>query len=130
MEVNDNTNLTIPLRNLVGLLFGTAVAVLGYSELNSRITTLEHGQTIQDMTIRENAAFVREWPLGLRGALPDDLVQNASIKSLEKRQEEVEKMRDRMNELQIEMNRVAGAGEVRDEKLATLFDIWNQQVSE
>lgn len=130
MEVNDNTNLTIPLRNLVGLLFGTAVAVLGYSELNSRITTLEHGQTIQDMTIRENAAFVREWPLGLRGALPDDLVQNASIKSLEKRQEEVEKMRDRMNELQIEMNRVAGAGEVRDEKLATLFDIWNQQVAE
>lgn len=38
MEVNDNSNLTIPLRNLVSLLIATALAVAGYAELNSRIT--------------------------------------------------------------------------------------------
>ena len=60
VEINDNTDLTIPLRNLIGLVLGVAIVTTGYSELNSRITTLEHGQSIQDMTIRENASFVRE----------------------------------------------------------------------
>jgi len=130
MEVNDNTNLTIPLRNLVALIFATAVAVLGYSELNSRLTTLEHGQTIQDMTIRENAAFVREWPLGLRGALPDDLIQNAKILALEDKHKEINLMRERMNNLQIEINRAHGVDETQNQKIETIFDIWNQQIQE
>lgn len=130
MEVNDNTNLTIPLRNLIALIFATAVAVLGYSELNSRLTTLEHGQTIQDMTIKENSSFVREWPLGLRGALPDDLIQNAKILALEDKHKEIDLMRERMNDLQIEINRAHGVDETQNQKIETIFDIWNQQVSE
>lgn len=130
MEVNDSTNLTIPLRNLVALIFATAVAVLGYSELNSRLTTLEHGQTIQDMTIKENSSFVREWPLGLRGALPDDLIQNAKILALEDKHKEIDLMRERMNDLQIEINRAHGVDETQNQKIETIFDIWNQQVSE
>ena len=128
VEINDNTDLTIPLRNLIGLVLGVAVVTTGYAELNSRITTLEHGQSIQDMTIRENASFVREWPLGLRGALPDDLVQNAKIMSLEDKQKELQRLQDRMNDLQIEINRVSGINETHNEKLSTLFDIWNNQV--
>ena len=130
MEVNDNTNLTIPLRNLVALIFATAVAVLGYSELNSRLTTLEHGQTIQDMTIKENSSFVREWPLGLRGALPDDLIQNAKIIALEDKHKEIDLMRERMNDLQIEINRAHGVDETQNQKIETIFDIWNQQIQE
>lgn len=128
MEVNDNSNLTIPLRNLISLLIGTAIAVLGYAELNGRITTLEHGQSIQDMTIKDNSAFVREWPLGLRGALPDDLIQNAKIMALESKQAEITRLQDRMNQLQIDINRVSGVNETHSEKLSTLFDIWNSQV--
>jgi uncharacterized coiled-coil protein SlyX len=128
VELSDNTDLTIPLRNLVSIVLGVAVVTAGYADLNSRITTLEHGQSIQDMTIRENASFVREWPLGLRGALPDDLVQNAKIMSLEDRQEELQRLQERMNELQIDINRVSGINETHDEKLSTLFDIWNKQV--
>ena len=128
VEINDNTDLTIPLRNLIGLVLGVAIVTTGYAELNSRITTLEHGQSIQDMMIRENASFVREWPLGLRGALPDDLVQNAKIMSLEDKQKELQRLQDRMNQLQIEINRVAGVNETHNEKLETLFDIWNTQI--
>jgi uncharacterized coiled-coil protein SlyX len=128
VELSDNTDLTIPLRNLVSIVLGVAVVTAGYADLNSRITTLEHGQSIQDMTIRENAAFVREWPLGLRGALPDDLIQNAKIIALEDRQAELQRLQERMNELQIDINRVSGVNETHDEKLSTLFDIWNKQV--
>jgi len=128
VELSDNTDLTIPLRNLVSIVLGVAVVTAGYADLNSRITTLEHGQSIQDMTIKENAAFVREWPLGLRGALPDDLIQNAKIMALEDRQEELQRLQERMNELQIDINRVSGINETHDEKLETLFDIWNTQI--
>lgn len=128
VELSDNTDLTIPLRNLVSIVLGVAVVTAGYADLNSRITTLEHGQSIQDMTIRENAAFVREWPLGLRGALPDDLIQNAKIIALEDKQAELQRLQERINQLQIDINRVSGINETHDEKLETLFDIWNKQV--
>ena len=128
VELSDNTDLTIPLRNLVSIILGVAVVTAGYADLNSRITTLEHGQSIQDMTIKENAAFVREWPLGLRGALPDDLIQNAKIMALEDRQAELQRLQERMNELQIDINRVSGVNETHNEKLETLFDIWNTQI--
>lgn len=130
MEVNDNSNLTIPLRNLISLLIGTAIAVLGYAELNGRITSLEHGQSIQDMTIKENSSFVREWPLGLRGALPDDLIQNAKIIALEDKHAEIDNMRERMNDLQIEINRAHGVDETQNQKIETIFDLWNQQVAD
>jgi|TARA_R100000482_G_C5102519_1_gene136343 uncharacterized coiled-coil protein SlyX len=128
VELSDNTDLTIPLRNLVSIVLGVAVVTAGYADLNSRITTLEHGQSIQDMTIKENAAFVREWPLGLRGALPDDLIQNAKIMALEDRQKELQRLQERMNELQIDINKVSGINETHNEKLETLFDVWNNQL--
>ena len=128
VELSDNTDLTIPLRNLVSLILGVAIVTAGYADLNSRITTLEHGQSIQDMTIKENAAFVREWPLGLRGALPDDLIQNAKIMALEDRQKELQRLQERMNELQIDINKVSGINETHNEKLETLFDVWNNQL--
>ena len=128
VELSDNTDVTIPLRNLVSIVLGVAIVTAGYADLNSRITTLEHGQSIQDMTIRENAAFVREWPLGLRGAVPDDLIQNAKIIALEDKQAELQRLQERINQLQIDINRVSGINETHDEKLETLFDIWNKQV--
>ena len=101
-EISDDTKVTVPLRNLIGLGGALGIATAAYGTLNSRITTLEHGQSIQDMTIKENAAFVREWPLGLRGALPDDLIQNAKIMALEEQSKEVRELRTKINELEIE----------------------------
>ena len=102
-EISDETKVTVPLRNLVGLGASLVVATAAYVTLNSRITTLEHGQSIQDMTIKENAAFVREWPLGLRGALPDDLIQNAKIMALEEQSREVRELRTKINDLEIKI---------------------------
>ena len=130
LQISDESTIQIRLPQLIGLLFGTAVGVLGYAELNSRITTLEYQQTMQDMVIDKNSHFVTNWPLGRLGELPADMRQTSAIESLEKRQEELEQMGDRINEMQIEMNKLSGQGSVRDEKLTTLFDIWNQQVAE
>ena len=52
-EISDETKVTVPLRNLIGLGASLVVATAAYVTLNSRITTLEHGQSIQDMTIKK-----------------------------------------------------------------------------
>ena len=87
-EINDNTAVEIPLRNLIALGFGIVMATTAYVTLDTRITGVEHGYDMHAMQIQDNADFVREWPLGLRGALPDDLIQNANIMALQKKSED------------------------------------------
>ena len=110
-EIDDNTKVAIPLRNLVALGAGIVMATTAYVTLDTRITTVEHSQEIQDMNIQENSAFVREWPLGMRPrasyiALPDDLIQNAKIMALEERNVEIHELRRQLNRLEVEIGKL------------------------
>ena len=44
VDINDGTSITIPIRNLIALIAGTAVAVTGYFHMDERLTILEHDQ--------------------------------------------------------------------------------------
>jgi hypothetical protein len=69
-EISEDTTVEIPLRNLIALGAGLVMATTAYITLNTRITTVEHDIDIQSMTVRENANFVREWPLGCGARYP------------------------------------------------------------
>ena len=105
-EIDDNTRVAIPLRNLVALGAGLVMATTAYVTLDTRLLSLEHAQDIQDLVISENSAFVREWPLGLRGALPDDLIQNAKIMALEERNSEIDELQKQLNRMEVEIGRL------------------------
>jgi hypothetical protein len=105
-EIDDNTKVSIPLRNLVALGAGIVMATTAYVTLDTRIISIEHGQEIQNMNILENSSFVREWPLGLRGALPDDLIQNAKIMALEERNIEIHELRRQLNKVEVEIGKL------------------------
>ncbi len=105
-EINDNTAVEIPLRNLIALGFGIVMATTAYVTLDTRITGVEHGHEMHQMQIQDNADFVREWPLGLRGALPDDLIQNANIMALEERNTEINDLRKQLNRIEVEIGRL------------------------
>ena len=105
-EIDDNTRVAIPLRNLVALGAGIVMATTAYVTLDTRIISIEHGQEIQNMNIQENSSFVREWPLGMRGALPDDLIQNAKIMALEERNVEIHEFRRQLNRLEVELGKL------------------------
>jgi len=105
-EIDDNTRVAIPLRNLVALGAALVMATTAYVTLDTRLLSLEHAQDIQDLVISENSAFVREWPLGLRGALPDDLIQNAKIMALEERNTEISDLRKQLNRIEVEIGRL------------------------
>ena len=41
MKISENTNIGLPLRNLIGIILVVSGAVFGYSNLTGRITALE-----------------------------------------------------------------------------------------
>ena len=127
-ELSENTTVEIPLRNLVALGAGIVMATTAYVTLDTRITGIEHGQEMHQMQISDNADFVREWPLGLRGALPDDLIQNANIMALQEKVREMNEMKREMRTMEIEIGRLRSQTETQEEKIETLFELWNTKV--
>ena len=73
-EINDNTTIEIPIRNLVAIIAGVVVAVLAYTEVTNRISVLERQLTILEVNIGMNSEFRTKWPRGELGALPEDLL--------------------------------------------------------
>lgn len=102
IDLNENTTINIPLRNLLALIFAVAVCVTGYVNVMTRITQLEHDRNIRDVEIAMNTEFRIKWPRGELGALPDDAEQNLRLQYIEKHLEEVEKI---VRTLEIEANK-------------------------
>lgn len=89
VDLNDSTNITIPIRNLIALVFAVAVSVTGYVNLVSRITQLEQTQHVKDVEMGMNSEFRIKWPRGELGALPDDAEQNLRLTYVESNLEEL-----------------------------------------
>jgi hypothetical protein len=83
-QISDETKIEIPLRNLIAIIAGVAIAVIGYTEVTNRISVLERQLTILEVDIGMNSEFRVKWPRGELGALPDDLLQNSQINALQK----------------------------------------------
>ena len=83
-QIYDDTKIEIPLRNLIAIIAGVAIAVIGYTEVTNRISVLERQLTILEVDIGMNSEFRVKWPRGELGALPDDLLQNSQINALQK----------------------------------------------
>lgn len=124
-KINENTTVEIPVRNLIGLGATLVMATTAYLTLETRITTIEHDNNMQLKTIEANESFVREWPLGLRGALPDDLIQNAQIKIQSEELKKVTYNMKQLNNLEIKLGKLEGQVAEQDKKLETLFQLWN-----
>ena len=83
-QISDETKIEIPLRNLIAIIAGVAIAVIGYTEVTNRISVVERQLTILEVDIGMNSEFRTKWPRGELGSLPDDLLQNSQIDALQK----------------------------------------------
>ena len=82
-KINDNTTITIPLRNLLALVAGTAVAVTGYFHIAERITMLEQSRIMIQKDVEGNSKWIVDWEKD--GLLPADIIQNNQIEFLQDR---------------------------------------------
>ena len=83
-KLNDNSEITIPIRNLIALIITTAIGVMGYSNITERLSFVEHSLVLHTVQIDQNSEFRTLWPRGELGALPDDAEQNIRLTFLEK----------------------------------------------
>ena len=73
--MNDASEITIPLRNLLALIAGTAIAVMGYFRVGERLSVLERNAELSSVQIEANSEFRILWPRGELGSLPADAQQ-------------------------------------------------------
>lgn len=94
IRLSEDTGVSLPLKNLIGLVGAVAIAVWTYfgivEKLNEHNTRLE----IMEKDLDLNTDFRIKWPRGLLGSLPADseqfmLIENA-YKDLEKIKSQLE----------------------------------------
>ena len=88
LKIGEGTDITIPLRNLLSIIAGVAVAVIGYFHIDERIMLLEHEQVRMLDDISANELWIDEWESD--GILPLDVEQNMRITFIEKKLEELD----------------------------------------
>ena len=99
--VSDDHQVAMPIRNIISIVAGVAVATWAYSGVIERLNRIETTQAITATEIESNTEFRILWPRGEMGSLPADSRQDMLIEALERHmadlEEEVEENRDWIN---------------------------------
>ena len=83
MDINESTDVTIPIRNLIAMVAATSIATMAYFGIQERLNKLEHSLDKSQMEIERNTEFRILWPRGEMGALPDDARQDMLIEGVQ-----------------------------------------------
>ena len=60
-KLNEGSEFTIPLKNLIGLIAFTGLTVWGYFGIIERLAFLEHEQEMHWEEIQENDSWIDNW---------------------------------------------------------------------
>lgn len=134
-NVSDDTQVAMPLRNILSIIAGAAIATWAYFGIIERINNLETEQTMMDSDLEQNTEFRIKWPRGEMGSLPADSEQFMLIEhlagELEKLTTEIESGQapfDQQQKLQIDfMQKRIGHLEEAHEKIRNdIMDLIHQ----
>tara|TARA_R110000824_G_scaffold394075_1_gene593661 strand:- start:313 stop:705 length:393 start_codon:yes stop_codon:yes gene_type:complete len=96
MKLNDNTNVAMPIRNLLSIIIAVAFGVWAYFGVIARLTQVETSLILTEKDLEKNTEFRIKWPRGEMGTLPADSEQYMLIEfmaeQLEGMQTEMESM--------------------------------------
>ena len=79
---SDDTNVAMPIRNMVSIIVAVAVATWAYFGIIERLNSIETEQTLMSSDLEKNTEFRIKWPRGEMGALPADAEQFMLIEHL------------------------------------------------
>jgi len=96
-KINENTEVALPLRNLISMVAGASVATWAYFGIIERLNQIETSITMMEDDLSQNTEFRIKWPRGEMGSLPADNEQFMLIEhiagELEKLATEIEEGR-------------------------------------
>lgn len=87
LELNENTGVTIPIRNLVAMIVFTCISTMAYFSVQERLNILEHALDKTQMDINQNSEFRVKWPRGELGSLPADARQDMLLEYISDQQQ-------------------------------------------
>lgn len=115
-RISESTEFSVPLKNIIGMLFAVAAGTAAYYSAMERINSLEHQLAMLKMDISANSEFRTRWPRGELGSLPDDARQDLLIESLQSATNRLDKRLERVDDLQVRVKLVEQKIEDRVEK--------------
>ncbi|MGB1743215.1 MAG: hypothetical protein ACPHHR_10260, partial [Cycloclasticus sp.] len=93
-KLNENTEVALPLRNIISMLVAVSVATWAYFTLTSQLHSIQTTITMMKADLEQNTEFRIKWPRGEMGSLPADSEQFMLIEhlatELEKLQTDIE----------------------------------------
>ena len=81
-KVNDTTQVALPIRNLISLIAGAALATWAYFGIVERLNKIETNMHLMQSDLEQNTDFRIKWPRGEMGSLPADSEQFMLIEHL------------------------------------------------
>ena len=74
-KINENSEVALPLRNILSMIAAAAVATWGYFGIVERLNQIETNQKLMHNDVIKNTEFRIKWPRGEMGSLPADSEQ-------------------------------------------------------
>ena len=81
-KISENTELQMPLRNIISMVIAASVATWAYFGLIERLNQIETNITMMQDDLEQNTEFRIKWPRGEMGSLPADSEQFMLIEHL------------------------------------------------
>ena len=81
-KLNENTEVALPLRNIISIVAAASVATWAYFGIIERLNQIETNITMMEADLDQNTEFRIKWPRGEMGSLPADSEQFMLIEHL------------------------------------------------
>ncbi len=81
-KISDNTEVALPLRNIISMVAAASVATWAYFGIIERLNKIETSITMMKADLSQNTEFRIKWPRGEMGSLPADSEQFMLIEHL------------------------------------------------
>ena len=93
-KLNENTEVALPLRNIISMVVAASVATWAYFGIIERLNQIETNITMMKSDLEHNTEFRIKWPRGEMGSLPADSEQFMLIEHLAQQLDELSKQID------------------------------------
>ena len=94
-KLNENTELSMPIRNLIAMVVGVAIGTWAYFGIIERLNSIENTIILIEADLEQNTEFRIKWPRGEAGSLPADSEQFMLIEHLS---EQLAKLQEQIDE--------------------------------
>tara|TARA_R100001480_G_scaffold11071_1_gene19603 strand:+ start:238 stop:636 length:399 start_codon:yes stop_codon:yes gene_type:complete len=81
-KLNENTEVALPLRNIISMVAAASLATWAYFGIIERLNQIETNITMMESDLGQNTEFRIKWPRGEMGSLPADSEQFMLIEHL------------------------------------------------